>query len=457
MKYFTRRYGNIGILYFGFSMHMVICAPEAPANSLPNGSLGDDASYALRASAQHPSTTMTGDWGGARLYLRNKGIDLAGAWTNETAGNVTGGDRHTAAQTNQLAAIMDIDAEKLLKWKGASFNFTFTTRWGSNLITRAGLYTLQQPQEVWGRGQTSRLTQLWYNQKLGDHVSFKIGRLPTGADFDNVPCLTMVNYFCGATTGNMDGNRWLNWPVSTWGGLIKYNDPRWYFLAGAYEQNVRNLDNKFFLGYVHGATGVLLPFETGLRIHLGAHHYPGVYRIGGWLNTASAPDILLAANGQPAVTGGLAMLERGSTHGGYLWFQQQLTGTFSEKPGQDAVVQQGLTAYVTFTMVDKETSPVSSQVTGSLRYLGLPWRRHDAVTLAVGTNHVNSRLATLDWYQAGRKGPRRDSEFAIETDYTLQITPWVYIEPNIQFWVNPGGYTQRETVTVIGMKTGFTF
>ena len=290
MKYFTQKYGNIGVLYFGFSMCMVICPPEAPANGLPNGSLGNDASYALRNSAQHPSTTMTGDWGGARLYLRNKGIDLAGAWTNETAGNVTGGDRHTAAQTNQLAAIMDIDAEKLLKWKGATFNFTFTTRWGSNLITRAGLYTLQQPQEVWGRGQTSRLTQLWYNQKLGEHFSFKVGRLPTGADFDNVPCLTMINYFCGATTGNMDGNRWLNWPVSTWGGLIKYNDPHWYVQAGAYEQNMRNLDNKFFLGYVHGATGALLPFETGLRVHLGSHRYPGVYRVGGWINTADAPD-----------------------------------------------------------------------------------------------------------------------------------------------------------------------
>ena len=116
-----------------------------------------------------------------------------------------------------------------------------------------------------------------------------------------------------------------------------------------------------------------------------------------------------------------------------------------------------MTAYVTLTMVDRETSPVSSQVTGSLRYFGLPWRRHDAVTLAVGTNHVNSRLATLEWYQAGKKGPRRNSEFAVETDYTIQFTPWVYIEPNVQFWVNPGGYTQRSTVTVIGMKTGFTF
>ena len=430
---------------------------EAMAAEPTNGNESDDASYSLFDTGPNSLPTMTGEWGGARTYLRNKGVELGASWTNETAGNVSGGDRRTAAQTNQITAGLDVNAEKLLHWKGASFNFTFTWRSGRNLITDAGLYTLQQPQEVWGRGQTTRLTQLWYNQNLGGGFSFKVGRLPTGADFDNIPCLTMINYFCGATTGNMDGSRWYNWPVSVWGGLVKYNNPHWYFQVGAYEQNDRNLDNYLFIGYLHGATGVLLPFETGVRVHLGSHGYPGAYRIGGWINTAAAPDVLLANDGRPATLAGMSMLQRSGSHGGYLWFQQQLTGTFTEKPGEDAVVTQGLTAYVTLTMVDKETGPVSSQVTASLRYLGLPGRKNDAVTLAFGTNHVNSRLATLYWYQDGKKGPRRNSEFAIETDYTFQATKWLYLEPNVQFWVDPGGYTQKNMITVFGVKTGVTF
>ncbi|OUJ06426.1 hypothetical protein HK24_09780, partial [Gluconobacter sp. DsW_058] len=99
----------------------------------------------------------------------------------------------------------------------------------------------------------------------------------------------------------------------------------------------------------------------------------------------------------------------------------------------------------------------SLQVTESLRYLGLPGRKNDAVTLAFGTNHVNSRLSTLYWYQDGKKGPRRNSEFAIETDYTFQATKWLYLEPNVQFWVDPGGYTQKNMITVFGVKTGVTF
>jgi carbohydrate-selective porin OprB len=49
--------------------------------------------------------------------------------------------------------------------KDAIFQVTFTERTGRNLVTDAQLNTLQLVQEVWGRGQTARLTQFWYDQQ----------------------------------------------------------------------------------------------------------------------------------------------------------------------------------------------------------------------------------------------------------------------------------------------------
>ncbi|GBR71539.1 hypothetical protein [Gluconobacter kanchanaburiensis] len=101
---------------------------EAMAAEPTNGNESDDASYSLLDIGPNSLSTMTGEWGGARTYLRRKGGELGASWTNETAGNVSGGKRRTAAQTNQITSGLDVNAEKLLHWKGASFNFTFTWR-----------------------------------------------------------------------------------------------------------------------------------------------------------------------------------------------------------------------------------------------------------------------------------------------------------------------------------------
>ena len=52
----------------------------------------------------------------------------------------------------------------------------------------AGLGTLQQVREVFGRGQTLRLTQFWYDQKFIDGVAdWKTGRI-TFEDFASFSC-----------------------------------------------------------------------------------------------------------------------------------------------------------------------------------------------------------------------------------------------------------------------------
>ena len=141
------------------------------------------------------SPWMTGDWGGARTELLEKGYDFSLEYVGEVGSNLDGGynDDTTARYSDQFALGVKMDLEKILGWKDAEFKLAITERSGRNISNdrigdpRAG--TLSSSQEVWGRGQTWRLTQMWYKQGyFDDKLNVKIGRFGPGEDFNSFPC-----------------------------------------------------------------------------------------------------------------------------------------------------------------------------------------------------------------------------------------------------------------------------
>src|SRR6201999_557520 len=179
---------------------------------------------------------------------------LGGGAVQFTMTEPRGDDLGAAANLGTLPAGLD----------GGTMQFTITDRRGDDLGAAANLGTLQQVQEVFGRGQTLRLTQLWYEQKFdSDTWALKLGRTTVGEDFDSFPCYFMNLSLCGSEPGNLAGSYWYNWPVSQWSGRLRRNDGDRYIEGAVYEVNPRNLENSFSFGHFSGATGVLVPFEVG--------------------------------------------------------------------------------------------------------------------------------------------------------------------------------------------------
>ena len=157
-------------------------AHAAHAADLTNSSTGTTPTPA-------PVPWLFGDWDGARTRLSNAGIDFQFGYTSEVAGNATGGQRRQVAYTDQWTFGTTFDLTKLGIVPGGTIQVTWTDRNGSNLSDDAHLGTLQQVQEVFGRGQTLRLTDFWYDQKFIDGmVDWKIGRIPFGEDFASFAC-----------------------------------------------------------------------------------------------------------------------------------------------------------------------------------------------------------------------------------------------------------------------------
>jgi porin len=65
---------------------------------------------------------------------------------------------------DQFAFGVTLDTDKLVGLKGGKFQITITDRNGQNLSADANLGTLMQVQEIYGRGNTFRWTQFWYQQ-----------------------------------------------------------------------------------------------------------------------------------------------------------------------------------------------------------------------------------------------------------------------------------------------------
>jgi hypothetical protein len=129
-------------------------------------------SNAANEAFSSDSRWMTGDWDGVRSDWLDQGVDVELDYTGEMAANLRGGyDKdHTARWTEQYALGFKADLQKIFGWENSQFQFTVTERDGRNLTNdriadpRVGGYSSSQ--EVYGRGQTWRLTQMWLSKGL---------------------------------------------------------------------------------------------------------------------------------------------------------------------------------------------------------------------------------------------------------------------------------------------------
>jgi porin len=402
--------------------------------------------------------TLTGDWGGWRTRLWNEGLNFSVGYVSETASNIQGGTRTGVRYTDQWSFGATLDLNKLFQIHDAQFQFTITDRNGRNLSSDEHLGSLQQVQEVFGRGQTWRITQLWYDQTyFNNFLDWKIGRLTVGEDSATFACDFMNLTFCGAQPGNLVGNYWFNWPVSQWGTRLKAQIPDLgYAQFAAYEVNPAYLTraNAFNPGDPSGATGVLMPVEVAWLPTFGDAKLAGSYKVGAWYNTSTTPDVFENTQGQPLAVAGGQPRGRNGAYGLYLSFVQKLTNPSPTDPDQ------GLSAFFNATFADRRTAAQDSQIAIGVKYTGpFSFRPKDDIALAFGRTHVNSRVALGEELEndAGLGPvPVQGSEYAAELYYTIQATDWLALRPNIQYIHQPGGISQTDDV-ILGLKMSINF
>jgi porin len=413
------------------------------------------------------SKWMTGDWGGERTKLIERGIDIKADYVGEAGYNAHGGynDDKTGRYADQFGLGVALDLQKLWGWDNTQAKIQMTSRNGRNISNdrigdpRAG--TLSSSQEVYGRGHMVRLTQFWIQHQMFDNkLDVKLGYFGEGEDFNTFPCDFQNLSFCGSQVGNYV-NTWYNWPVSQAAIRVKYNiTPELYAQIGAYNQNPSQLEhgNGFKLSG-SGTKGTVIPVELVWSPKV--NNLPGEYRVGYYKSAADASDVREDINGNDAATTGAGYRTRSSKKGYWFVAQQQLTT-------HNGDASRGLNIAANATFHDKETNLVDNYQSIMLVYKGpFDARPKDDVGIGVARLHVNDDVKKnsellnvangVNDYDNPLYTPIRETEYNVELNYGFHVTNWLTVRPNLQYVVQPGGVDKVDTALGAGLTIQSTF
>jgi porin len=375
---------------------------------------------------------------------------------------VAGGQGHNAAQAGQFDLSVALNAQKLFGWAGGTIQTSMTYREGELLPVNL----LQQPQEIYGRGNIARLVELSYEQKLfDDHLTVKFGRLPEG-EFNDFSCDFANLTFCGAPAGNIVGNYWFNAPIAQWTAWERIDVGNLDFRTGVYETNPQDLELNFSPGWFCCATGVTLHAELGWSPKFGPNALQGHYQAGVWDNTAGGPDVLLDVTGRPFALTALPPLHRAEQYGLCVQGFQQITGTGAYNPEGDYrprkqsgwTTIKGLALFFNFIQADRATATLDNQIVAGLIYAApFDSRPNDMVGIAIGRTGYNSRAAeSIELANPGVAAPPR-AEYPLELFYSFNVRPSWSMRPDFQYIVHPGGYVQASSIVILGLRTDLEF
>lgn len=413
---------------------------------------------AIASSPSDADTTLTGNWGGTREDLHNRGIDLSLGYTGEFASNVSGGPRQAYAYADQLAIGASFDFDKLFGWSGGSLHADIAERSGMvhALEERAAYNALLESQDIYGGGRVTRLVNFYVEQKLWNGaVDVKLGRMAIGVDFYTFSCRFQNLSFC-ASLPSWVASGLNEWPLSQIGGAISVHPFRaWYLKAGVFKVNKNNAapSNGLRLFPKGKDDGTLLLGEMGIHTHVaGPKADPsasGTWSIGVWRNTAKYPDLVQSVSGASQPVSGMQSLIRESGSGIYLVGQQQIT---QNQAGG------GITLFANFVRGNSNIDLVDRMVSVGL-FINAPFsiRPHDQINIAVGRDYI-SRNATLAARLHGTGGsPVTGHQDVAEFDYAARLHPGVVLMPNVQYIRRPGGISDQGDVTVLGCRLDVAF
>jgi porin len=445
---------------------------SAPAASTAPGLLGLDVQ----------GQNLLGDMWGLRPALAKYGVMLTILENVETFGNLSGGVKQSLEPKGLTTVTLQMDTEKAFGLKGGTLNVSGLQVYGGglnadNLLVLQTLSDIDAPVGI-------RLWELWYQQKFGDKFDVKIGEQSLDEEFIIAP------------TGN---SLFIN-GVSGWPGLptvdLPGGGPVYPLAALGVRGRGQLTDNLTVLGGVFDGSpiprdspgtpasnphGVSFPLDVGtlaiaeLQYSYGSSAQgkanadsplPGIYKIGAWYNSYKFDDQQTDTIGLPLAS----PLSNGSPathHGDFSLYGVMDQMIWRSKDNSSRSVNVFLRPM--FTPYQDRNLVSASINAGFALHAPLPGRDNDAFGVEMGTVWASSGASGFDrqmqFFQPSVYTPIRSSETFLEATYQFQVLPSWQIQPDIQYFINPGlGIANSDEPTqrvknefVVGLRTNVNF
>jgi porin len=398
---------------------------------------------------------LTGDWGGARSALANRGVTVTLDYIGETLSVVRGGLRRGTAYEGRVDGIINTDLEKLFGWQGSSthvraFQIHKARQNAADLVG-----SIADPSNI-DAVSTTRLFTAWFQQDFGKTGSIRVGQLAADDEFlTSTTAGGLINGTFGWATmlaSNLPSGG-AAYPLATPGARLQITLTESFSLLGGvfsgdpasrrcYDDNpdanpqVCNKHGTTFS--FHGGTFWIGEAQYQVNQDKGATGLAAAYKVGAWYHTGNRfADQRFGVDG----TGTLVSLAN----------DPPLPFNHRENWGLYGVIDQMLwrgngrsvSVFVRAGASPSDRNLVSRYVDGGIGLKGLfPGRPDDTLTLGVAHSKISKDAAALDLDILALDGPPfpiRSAETVFEASYIMQLAPWWSLQPDVQYIVKPGG------------------
>lgn len=374
----------------------------------------------------------TGDWGGARTWLEERGLSLAGSYTLDWSSVWEGGIANVASTRSMLDLNATADFEKLLGLADASMFVDFQSsdmRGGSR---DAG--DLHGIDDIETGDNVDQIAELWYQQWLFDRrLRIKLGKIDANLEF-GFPLYT--NEFIVSSEGT---------PPTQYLTMPTWPNPAMGAVAFVYPTEQLYLGAGFFDGGSAAGrnTGRLGPRELW---HGDEFYWTGEGGVT-WKDLASLGTGRLAL-GAWYHTGDFEQFDgevRDGTYGFYAFFEQQLTRRDGADDTEDP---KGLFAMVQYDHGEEDVNPIVDHLGAGLVARGTFGGRDDD-SAGVYWSWLNLSDAEGAEFE--------NDEYLMEAFYAVQVTGWFSVKPSIQYIWNPGGDPEIDDALVGAVRFEVSF
>ncbi len=387
--------------------------------------------YGAASHADDPTTAASEATAAESGYL------LGAVYTGDIWTNTTGGIKRDVAYLDNLDLTAKIDAERAWGWDGATF-FGYLL---GNFADSLSADIVGDAQGVSNIDATSafRVLELWYEQNFwDDRVSVKTGLYNLNSEFDAIEAGGLFinsSHGIGVDFSQAGANGPSIFPVTSLAarGRLAFTDTlsiQMAVLDGVPGDPNHPRRTTIRLG---GGDGVLLTAEADYVDGAGTKLAIGAWRFTAGFDDVSATD----AAGDP--------LRRSGNHGIYMLGERMIR----HEPRHP---EQGLVVYARLGFADSDVNQFSNYIGAGAVYTGLlPGRDEDRLGLAVALARNGEPFK-----DALRAAGARvfDQEIIIELTYHAQVTPWLAVQPDIQYVMDPGAGTNGDLddALVVGLR-----
>lgn len=403
-----------------------------------------------------------GDPAGVRSALTGRGITYAVNYIGDVLGNPVGGFAQGTLYDGRLEVALTVDMEKAIGWKGLTF-FANGFQIHGESISAQNLGVLMPVSFIEALPAT-RLFEIYLEQKLlDDHLSLRVGQLSGDTEF-------IMSKAAGAFLNSSWG--WPSivginlpdggpaYPLAAPGARLAFNpNDNLGFLIGVFSGDPAGDCDA--LPQVCNPHGLEFPFSQPLLIYEGAVNYnqgegelAGTLKLGAWRLFGSFEQKGVGNNGLPIGLVGVPGEPAEHDYGFYAILDQMIY----RKPGKGD--PKGVSVFGRLMGAPADGNMIELYWEAGLTLQGmLDSRPNDLLGIGFAYAGVSSQIIDFERQEGFPVIP--SFEGMLEVSYTAQIMQGLKVQPDFQYFWNPGGHsgnpedpdTAIPNAAVLGLRT----